>query len=244
MRVPLDDRSYLLVLTGAGISAESGVPTFRDVNGLWEGHSVQDVASPDGFARDPLLVWKFYSQRRANMTGVQPNAGHRALVDVEQRLGDRFLLVTQNVDGLHTAAGSERVVELHGNLMRSCCSRCDRASFEDRTAYREGVAPVCGVCQRAGRESLLRPDIVWFGEMPYRMDDIYHAINRADLFVSIGTSGAVYPAAGFVREARAMGALTLELNMEPSQGSHWFDEARHGPATELVPQWVEQVLEG
>src|SRR6185436_2597921 len=164
MPIELDGGSHVLVLTGAGISAESGVPTFRDAGGLWEGHAVEDVASPDGFRRDPLLVWKFYSQRRANMSGVEPNAGHRALVDVEKKLGDRFLLVTQNVDGLHAAAGSERMIEIHGNLMRSRCTVCDRPPFEDRSAYREGFAPMCGPCQQAGRDALLRPDIVWFGE--------------------------------------------------------------------------------
>ena len=135
------------VLTGAGISAESGVPTFRDAGGLWEGNKIEDVASPEGFVRDPLLVWRFYSQRRANMTSVEPNAGHRALVDVEKRLGDRFLLVTQNIDGLHAVAGSRRMIEIHGNLMTSRCTRCDREPFEDRTAYRDGVAPMCGRCQ-------------------------------------------------------------------------------------------------
>ena len=159
MALPLDPSSYLLVLTGAGISAESGVPTFRDANGLWEGHSIEEVASPEGFARDPLLVWKFYSERRANMTGVVPNAGHRALAEVEQRLGERFLLVTQNVDGLHAAAGSQRVVEMHGNLMRSRCTVCDRPPFEDRTAYKAGVAPMCGRCRAQGTDALLRPEI-------------------------------------------------------------------------------------
>src|SRR5687767_11974951 len=143
MSLVLDHSTHLLVLTGAGISAESGIPTFRDAGGLWEGYRVEEVASPRGFHDDPLNVWKFYSQRRANMTGVKPNAGHAALVAVERTLGDRFLLVTQNIDGLHTAAGSERVVELHGNLMRSRCTVCDRPAFEDRTAYREGVAPMC-----------------------------------------------------------------------------------------------------
>src|SRR5262245_23271999 len=140
----LDSNIHLLVLTGAGISAESGVPTFRDAGGLWEGHRVEEVASPAGFVADPLKVWRFYSQRRANMTGIAPNAGHRALVDVERRLGERFLLVTQNIDGLHAAAGSERVVELHGNLMRSRCTICERAPFADTTSYKDGVAPMCG----------------------------------------------------------------------------------------------------
>ncbi|MDX2089033.1 MAG: NAD-dependent deacylase [Kofleriaceae bacterium] len=240
MRVPLDDRSHLLVLTGAGISAESGVPTFRDAGGLWEGHSVEDVASPAGFARDPLLVWKFYSQRRANMTGVEPNPAHRTLVDVERRLGDRFLLVTQNVDGLHTTAGSERVIELHGNLMRSRCARCDRAPFEDRTAYRVGVAPVCGMCQRAGREALLRPDIVWFGEMIARahLERIEAFVERAGTelrFVAIGTSGLVYPAAGLVEVARARGGRSWLVNADPPANAAQFDEVALGKAGTILP---------
>src|SRR5689334_14450586 len=153
-------RTHVLVLTGAGVSAESGVPTFRDAGGLWEGHRFEDVASPDAFRRDPLLVWKFYSMRRAAMEGIVPNPAHVAIAALEERLGDRFLLATQNVDGLHAAAGSRRMVELHGNLMTSRCSSCAREPFEDRQAYRPGVAPICGKCN-----ALLRPHIVWFGEM-------------------------------------------------------------------------------
>src|SRR5688572_20022719 len=158
--IPLTPESRVLVLTGAGISAESGVPTFRASNGLWEGNAVEEVASPEGFARDPLLVWRFYSQRRAGLEGVLPNRGHAALAALEERLGDRFLLVTQNVDGLHTAAGSQRVIELHGNIMQSRCTGCDRPPFEDRQAYRPGVAPMCGQCRSAGRDAVLRPNIV------------------------------------------------------------------------------------
>ncbi len=165
MRIDLDRESRVLVLTGAGISAESGVPTFRDANGLWEGHDVTQVASPEGFADDPRLVWQFYAARRAAMTGVVPNAGHRALVALEQRLGVRFLLATQNVDGLHAAAGSQRIIEMHGNLMRTRCSGCDREPFADTTAYAGDPLPVCDRCQARGQTSLLRPDIVWFGEM-------------------------------------------------------------------------------
>src|SRR5688500_1817547 len=157
--------SRVLVLTGAGVSAESGVPTFRGIGGLWEGHRVEEVASPAAFARDPLLVWRFYSQRRAGLDGIAPNPAHHALAALEQRLGDRFLLVTQNVDGLHATAGSTRLIELHGNLMHSRCSVCDRPPFEDRQVYRAQVAPVCGRCHAEGRTSLLRPHIVWFGEM-------------------------------------------------------------------------------
>lgn len=241
MTLALDPPTHLLVLTGAGISAESGVPTFRDRNGLWEGNAVEDVASPDGFRRDPLLVWRFYSERRANMAAVTPNAGHRALVDVERRLGDRFLLVTQNVDGLHVAAGSERVVELHGTLMRSRCSVCDRAPFEDRTAYRAGVAPMCGQCKRAGRDALLRPDIVWFGELipPAAMQRIEAFVARAgaDLrFLAVGTSGLVYPAAGLVDVVRARGGRSWLVNAEPPANVDQFDEVAIGPAGTLLPR--------
>ncbi len=237
----LDPSSHLLVLTGAGISAESGVPTFRDAGGLWEGHDVRDVASPDGFARDPLLVWKFYSERRANMTGVVPNAGHRALADVEKKLGDRFLLVTQNIDGLHTAACSERVIEIHGNLMRSRCSVCDRAPFADTTAYRAGVAPMCGVCKKAGKDALLRPDIVWFGEpvVADALPRIEAFVGRAgkDLrFLAIGTSGLVYPAAGLVDVCRARGGRSWLVNMDPPANASAFDETLLGKAGEVLPR--------
>jgi NAD-dependent deacetylase len=157
MALPIDSKTRLLVLTGAGVSAESGVPTFRDANGLWQNHRFEDLASPEGFAADPLLVWKFYSQRRRGLDSVTPNAAHRALVDVERKLGDRFLLVTQNVDGLHAAAGSQRVVEMHGNIMRTKCIGCRRAPFTDRASH--DTLPPCDECGE-----LLRPDVVWFGE--------------------------------------------------------------------------------
>ncbi|HEU0033250.1 MAG TPA: NAD-dependent deacylase [Kofleriaceae bacterium] len=239
--IQLDTDHHLLVLTGAGISAESGVPTFRDAGGLWEGHAVEDVASPDGFARDPLLVWRFYSQRRANMTSVEPNAGHRALVEVERRLGDRFLLVTQNVDGLHAAAGSERIVELHGNLMRSRCTMCDRPPFEDRTAYRERVAPMCGRCKAAGRDALLRPDIVWFGERiaAEALARIEAFVERAGArlrFLAVGTSGLVYPAAGLVDVVRARGGRSWLVNADAPANVQQFDEVALGRAGTLLPQ--------
>jgi NAD-dependent deacetylase len=240
MSLALDPSTYLLVLTGAGISAESGIPTFRDAGGLWEGHSVEDVASPAGFRKDPLNVWRFYSQRRANMTGVAPNAGHAALVDVERKLGDRFLLVTQNIDGLHTAAGSERVVEMHGNLMRSRCTVCDRAAFEDRTAYRDGVAPMCGPCKVRGTDALLRPDIVWFGELipPGVLDRIERFIQAAGkhlAFLAIGTSGLVYPAAGFVDVARKAGGRSWLVNAERQANATSFDEVVIGSAGTVLP---------
>lgn len=237
----LDATTYLLVLTGAGISAESGIPTFRDAGGLWEGNAVEDVASPQGFARDPLLVWRFYSGRRAAMDGVVPNAGHRALVDVERRLGNRFLLVTQNVDGLHAAAGSERMIELHGNLMRSRCTVCDRAPFEDRTAYRAGVAPMCGVCQRAGRDALIRPDIVWFGEAIAsgalaRIETFVERAGAGLRYLAVGTSGLVYPAAGLVDVVRARGGKSWLVNAERPANAAAFDEVALGPAGQVLPQ--------
>jgi NAD-dependent deacetylase len=240
MTIHLDNQTHLLVLTGAGISAESGIPTFRDAGGLWEGHRVEDVASPAGFARDPLAVWRFYSQRRANMDGVVPNAGHHALVEIETKLGDRFLLVTQNIDGLHAAAGSERVIEIHGTLMRSRCSVCDRAPFEDRSVYKPGVAPICGVCKRAGKESLLRPDIVWFGEnvVAGALPRIEGFVDRAGAnlrFLAIGTSGLVYPAAGLVDVVRTRGGKSWLVNADRPANVDQFDDVFIGKAGTLLP---------
>jgi len=224
-----------VILTGAGISAESGIDTFRSAGGLWEQHKVEDVATLEGFARDPDLVLGFYDMRREALSGVQPNDAHRALARLEREYAGDVLLVTQNVDDLHERGGSGQVLHMHGELKSALCQSCEmrfpwHAPMLDR--------PKCTICQSPS----LRPDIVWFGEMPYQMDRIYAALSACDLFVSIGTSGAVYPAAGFVQEARASGAATLELNLEPSEGSHHFAEARHGPAGELVPAWVEEVL--
>ncbi len=226
----------IVILTGAGVSAESGIDTFRDAGGLWEQHRVEDVATPEAFARDPDLVLRFYDMRRAAIQTKEPNAAHRALARLDAEWPGELTIVTQNVDDLHERAGAKRLIHMHGEHLNAWCTACDM-----RTAWTGPLLdrPACPACGAGGT---LRPDIVWFGEMPYRMDEIYHALTQADLFVSIGTSGAVYPAAGFVREARQSGALTLELNMEPSQGSYWFAEARHGPATRLVPEWVEEVL--
>ena len=225
----------IVVLTGAGISAESGLTTFRDSGGLWEGHDPMQVATPEAFADDPGLVQRFYDARRAALLRVQPNAAHRALVRLEEALGDDLLVVTQNVDDLHERAGARRVHHIHGRLQSAWCTRCDER-HEWHGALADG--PACPSCGAAG----LRPDIVWFGEIPYGMDEIQDRLAEADLFVSIGTSGAVYPAAGFVQQARAYGARTLELNLVPSEGSHHFQEARHGPAGVLVPMWVDEVL--
>ncbi len=235
MPLALDDAAHLLVLTGAGISAESGVPTFRDAGGLWEGHAVEEVASPDGFAIDPSLVWRFYSQRRAGLTGVMPNAAHHALVEAEARVGERFLLVTQNVDGLHPLAGSRRMVEMHGNIMRTRCSACDREPFEDRIAYGDGVVPLCDRCGAP-----LRPDIVWFGEMIARatlaaIDAFVRAAGSHLVFLAVGTSGVVYPAAGLVDVARAAGGRSYLVNAERPANAARFDEIVIGPAGSVLP---------
>ncbi len=225
----------IVILTGAGISAESGIDTFRSAGGLWEQHRVEDVATPEGFARNPNLVLNFYDMRRAALANVAPNPAHAALARLEREFAGDLLLVTQNVDDLHERSGSARVLHMHGELKSALCTSC-----ETRTPWHGTMIdrPPCPVC----RAPTLRPDVVWFGEMPYEMGRIYRALETCDLFVSIGTSGAVYPAAGFVAEARANGARTLELNLEPSEGSRLFHETRLGPAGMLVPQWVDEVL--
>jgi len=227
----------IVILTGAGVSAESGIDTFRDAGGLWEQHRVEDVATPEAFARDPELVLRFYDMRRAAIQTKEPNAAHFALARLDAEWDGELLIVTQNVDDLHERAGARRVLHMHGEHLLAWCTACDERSPWHGPLLDRPACLACG-------ERALRPDVVWFGEMPYRMDEIYEALREADVFVSIGTSGAVYPAAGFVRQARQLGAATLELNLEPSQGSAWFDEARHGPATELVPAWVDEVLAG
>lgn len=231
----MNDIRNIVILTGAGISAESGIDTFRDAGGLWEQHRVEDVATPEGFARDPDLVLGFYDIRREALSQVKPNAAHQALARLDAEWSGELLIVTQNVDDLHERGGAKRVLHMHGELKSALCLSCEMRSPWDAPMSNR---PPCPVCQAPS----LRPDVVWFGEMPYQMETIYAAIREADLFVSIGTSGAVYPAAGFVRDARELGAQTLELNLERSEGSHWFDESRQGPAGELVPAWVEETL--
>jgi NAD-dependent deacetylase len=235
----MSDIGNIVILTGAGVSAESGIDTFRDAGGLWEKHRVEDVATPEAFARDPELVLRFYDMRRAAIQTKKPNEAHHALARLDREWrgeGRNLLIVTQNVDDLHERAGAERLLHMHGEHLKALCQACEIRSLWTRPMIDRPPCPVCGA-------SALRPDVVWFGEMPYHMPEIYAAIRTADLFVSIGTSGAVYPAAGFVRDARQQGVKTLELNLEPSQGSHWFDEARHGPATEIVPEWVDELLD-
>ena len=224
-----------MILTGAGISAESGIDTFRDAGGLWEKHRVEDVATPEAFARDPDLVLRFYDMRRAAIQEKQPNAAHLALARLDAEWPGELLIVTQNVDDLHERGGARRVLHMHGEHLNAWCTACDVRSRWRGPLIDRPPCPECG-------EPALRPDVVWFGEMPYQMDTIIAALQRADMFVSIGTSGAVYPAAGFVRQAREMGVQTLELNLEPSQGSRWFDESRHGPATQIVSAWVDEML--
>ena len=229
----------LVVLTGAGISAESGVPTFRASDGLWCGHRVEDVATPEGYAADPALVQDFYNQRRRQLAEVQPNAAHRALADLAARWEGDFLLVTQNVDDLHDRAleatppaAGFALIHMHGELLKGRCTRSgvvmdwtgDMAADEASPNHPDGV---------------MRPHIVWFGEMPLQMERIERALARCDLFVSIGTSGAVYPAAGFVQAARYAGARTVEINLEPTSGARLFDEGVYGPATQAVPAFFD-----
>ena len=253
----------IVILTGAGISAESGLQTFRAADGLWEGHRVEDVATPEAYARNPALVHQFYDARRGRLGEVEPNAAHVALARLDAEWPGELLIVTQNVDDLHERAGARRLLHMHGELTSGWCLRCnerfgwqgpmaphsvrpepvegphlagesEEQSF-DKLRTNGNICPACGV------RGNVRPDIVWFGEMPYEMERIDDALMNADLFVSIGTSGAVYPAAGFVQTARYCGAATLEINLEPSQGSIFFDETRLGRAAELVPAWVGEI---
>jgi NAD-dependent deacetylase len=226
----------IVVLTGAGISAESGLLTFRDNDGLWCNHRIEDVATPEAFERNPALVQDFYNQRRAQLPEVQPNAAHHALAEFAARYDGELLLVTQNVDNLHDRAHQQhtmpegfRLRHLHGELTKVRCTESHRI-FDWFADVEENS--LCPCCKQVGT---LRPHIVWFGEMPLYMEEIYQALSVCDLFVSIGTSGAVYPAAGFVQEARRAGAHTVELNLEPSLGSRLFHEKKYGYASEVVP---------
>jgi NAD-dependent deacetylase len=228
------DSENIVILTGAGISAESGLQTFRSADGLWCDHRVEDVATPEGYERDPALVQSFYNLRRRQLAEVQPNAAHHALAKLAQEWHGNLLLVTQNVDDLHgralaqtTPSARFQLIHMHGELKkkRHLVSEEIRDCHEDLDA-----------------DSDWRPHIVWFGEMPLGMEEIYAALRRCDLFISIGTSGNVYPAAGFVAEARNAGAHTVELNLEPSMGMSMFAERRYGKATEIVPNYVAELL--
>ncbi len=228
----------IVILTGAGLSAESGLGTFRGKGGLWDDYDIEDVATPEGFARNPTKVHDFYNMRRRWLADVRPNAAHFALAKLEREHGGEVLTVTQNIDPLHEAAGSETLIHMHGELARALCAACGASHFwtEDLS-----LATDCLACSKSG---YMRPDVVWFGEMPHQMERIYAALARCDLFVSIGTSGTVYPAAGFVAEAQRAGAHTVELNLDPSEGASLFAETHYGAATEIVPAYVETLLQG
>lgn len=234
MTLPRD--ASIVILTGAGISAESGLRTFRDANGLWENHRVEDVATPEAFHRNPALVYRFYNERRRSLPAAQPNAAHHALARLERAWPGDVLLVTQNVDDLHDRAGSVNLLHMHGELLKGRCLACRTVLDWPGDLDADSRCPAC-------RRGPVRPHIVWFGEMPLEMDRIYRALERCALFAAIGTSGHVYPAAGFV-EAAAPGARTVELNLEPSLVADAFQEHRSGPATALVPAFVAEVLGG
>ncbi len=225
----------IVILTGAGISAESGLGTFRDADGLWVQHKIEDVATPEGFARNPQLVVDFYNARRVQAAEAVPNAAHYALAELEAKHDGDVLIVTQNVDGLHEKAGSRHVLHMHGQLDQALCGSCGHRWPADLQMQVGQACPKCAAPEA-------RPDVVWFGEIPYGVDAIEAALGEADLFVSIGTSGNVYPAANFVQVARGLGARTLELNLEPSEGARLFDQHRIGAASEVVPAWVREVL--
>lgn len=229
-------KQNLVVLTGAGISAESGLKTFRDHDGLWEQHRVEDVATPRAFARDPAMVWRFYKQRYSQLDEVTPNPGHAALVTLEKKLGEHFSLITQNIDGLHTLAGNTHVYEMHGSLQSCFCVDCD-AHYCMHDVDLQADIPTCPAC---GGD--LRPDIVWFGEMPYFLNEIDELLRRAALFLVVGTSGSVYPAAQFVSIARMYGAHTIGVNLAPPDNVTLLDEFHQGPSGILLPQLVEQWL--
>ncbi len=233
---------HITILTGAGISAESGISTFRDKDGIWAKYDYRDVATPEGFARNPELVLDFYNMRRKASGGAKPNAAHFALARLEQKFDGRVVVVTQNVDALHEAAGTQNLIHMHGEHQQALCALCGaRHPWKPESSPDLSVTLACPSCGVSGG---MRPDVVWFGEMPYHMGRIAEELARTDLFISIGTSGNVYPAAGFVAEARDRGARTVELNLEPSQGSSLFDEAIHGRASEIVPAYVERLLAG
>jgi len=229
--------SAIVILTGAGISAESGIQTFRGSDGLWEGHRIEEVATPEGFQSNPELVQQFYNERRKKLlSGIEPNPGHRALAKLEKEHSGSVTLVTQNIDNLHERGGSQKVIHMHGELLKAWCLDC--GARQEVTADL-GAESLCQTCHSQGR---LRPDIVWFGEMPYHMAEIENALNKADLFISIGTSSQVYPAAGFVELARYAGAKTIEVNLAETAGSASFSRTVRGKAGECLPSLVEELL--
>ena len=230
----------IVILTGAGISADSGVDTFRDSGGVWSQYDYREVATPEGFAANPALVHEFYNMRRAGLPKVEPNPAHFALAALETAMaeqGRKLTLVTQNVDDLHERGGSQRIIHMHGSLTQAICTACENIFTWRKDMFAETPCPACET------QGTLRPNIVWFGEMPMEMMKIHQAIDAASLFVSIGTSGSVYPAAGFVAEAARQNIPCMELNLEPSENARLFDNARYGPAAEIVPQWVDEMKE-
>ncbi len=230
---------HVFVLTGAGVSAESGLSTFRDKGGLWAQYRVEDVASLDGYLRDPERVLAFYNLRRGIHADIKPNPAHVALADLQRewkRLGGSVTICTQNIDPLHELGGAAAVIHMHGEIGKVRCHECGDLTPAD------GELSLALGCAACGRMGTLRPHVVWFGETPLHMDEIYEALARADLFVSIGTSGAVYPAAGFVAAARRGGIGTMEINLEPSENAAMFGAARYGKASEIVPAWVREML--
>ncbi|MFB2533367.1 NAD-dependent deacylase [Paracoccus sp. p3-h83] len=233
--MPLPPHPRIVILTGAGISAESGLPTFRDAGGLWEGHRIEDVATPEAFARDPATVHRFYNLRRAALANAQPNPAHHALARLEQALPGQVLIVTQNVDNLHERAGSRALIHMHGQLTRALCAACDHRWDAPALMDHADPCPACGA-------PATRPDIVWFGEMPYQMEAIWTALRGCELFAAIGTSGQVYPAAAFGQDAASAGAHTVEMNLAPSAISRDFDQIISGPASQTVPDWVNSLI--
>ncbi len=227
----------IIILTGAGLSAESGLGTFRDKDGIWTKYDLNDVATPEGFARNPALVHEFYNMRRKAHCDARPNEAHLALARLEKGFPGDVLTVTQNIDALHEQAGTQNLIHMHGEIYRALCANCNM-----RHPWQEDLSLDLS-CPECGETGGMRPDVVWFGEMPYHMERIYEALAKCDLFISIGTSGTVYPAAGFVAEAGRAGAHTVELNLEPSEGASLFHEAIHGKATEIVPAFVDRLLE-
>ena len=226
----------IVILTGAGVSAESGLATFRDSGGLWENHDPMEIATPEAFARDPDLVYRFYNARREQLSVVQPNAAHTAVARLQREFDGDVFLVTQNVDDLHERGGSDQVCHMHGELQSMLCTACSETM---PVAEPYDGNTTCPLCSATGR---LRPDIVWFGEMPYFMDEIEARLSSCSLFIAIGTSGVVYPAAGFVRQASYQGALCVEVNKETSDVAGYFDQHRTGPATVSVGQLVKELL--
>ncbi|WP_165661858.1 Sir2 family NAD+-dependent deacetylase [Oceanimonas sp. MB9] len=231
-------KGNIVILTGAGISAESGIRTFRAADGLWEEHHIEDVATPEGYRRNPELVQRFYNERRALLQTVAPNAAHQALARLEAEWPDRVTLITQNIDDLHERAGSHNVLHMHGELLKVRCPH------SNQTVDWSGDLRTTDLCHCCQFPEPLRPHVVWFGEMPLLLDHIYQALSEASLFVAIGTSGNVYPAAGFVHEAAMHNAHTLEINLQPSEIRTHFDAHRYGPATQEVGAWVEELLTG